>query len=393
MSTKIGPITKNTTYIPDFTIIRYPVTYNTNGARCEINQHATGSYDKASSNTSKYVYTYTYNTQFPNNDKMDVTCTSSGKTFVGWTTSKGSTDLANFKITGSDTQVFPVFADKISVKIQLGLEPVYTTYVDKNTTITNNQVMSSAISKINAGHYSDRYNLASMSDSIALYTSSTCNTLFSSEKIVAPTVVYIKPDPYVTFVLDDSKASFSDGKTGSKKIALSSLTRGEKIPTANISDQHKELSTWNLQTIAQKYPEKLSPNTQQLKDYKPEELKVPVTYKASFVLKKYRVTFKDQDNNCGNGVSTVIEVDANTIIDRNNTTFAKFNCSKAGHTFKGWQKESFTNSQPTYSYCPATNLILAIIMIVIIAYIVKYFANGFSNSRSRSVVLRNNKQL
>lgn len=390
MSTKIGPITKNTTYIPDFTIITYPITYNTKGARCEMNRNAIGTYDKTSSDTSKYVYKYSYNTQFPNNDSMDVTCTSSGKTFVGWARSEGSTDLANFKITGSGIQVFPVFVDKISVQIQLGLETVYTKYVDKNTTIIKNQLISSAISEINAGHYSENYNLSSMSDSIALYTTSECKTVFSSAKIVAPTVVFIKPDPYVTFVLDDSKATFSDGKTGSKKIALSALTRGEKIPTANISDQHKELSTWNLQTIAQKYPEKLSPNTQQLKDYKPEELKVPVTYKASFVLKKYKVTFKDQDNNCGNGVSTVIEVDANTIIDRNNTTFAKFNCSKAGHAFKGWQKESFINS---YSYCPATNLILAIIMIVIIAYIVKYFVNGFSNSRSRSIILRNNKQL
>lgn len=390
MSNQLGPITKNTIFTPDFTIITYPVKYNTNGATC-VQQNKVGTFTSGNANRTQYIYTYTYNTPFPNNDNMDLTCTSSGKTFVGWSTTKDGQTPANFNILGNGYEVFPIFADKISVKIQLGADTVYTKYVDKNTTITKNQLMSSAISSINTGHYSDKYYIPSMSDSIALYTNSTCKTVFSSTKVVEPITLYIKPDPYVTFVLDNSKATFSDNKTGSKKIALSRLSNGEKIPSAKISDPHKELSTWTIQTTVQGYPEKLSPDTTQLKNINPVDLKVPATYKATFVPKKYKVTFKDQNNDCGNGVSTVIEVEANQIIDKNNSDFAKFNCSKVGYTFKGWKKENFTTN--SYSYCPAINLIITIVIIVIIAYIVKYLANGFSNSRSRSVVLHNNKLL
>lgn len=394
MSNQLGPITKNTTYVPDFTINTYLLTYNTNGATCEYKPNNVGIFESGDKRT-KFVYKYSYNTQFPNNDNMDVTCTSTGKTFGGWATSKGSTDPAEFKITGSGVELFPIFTSKISVKIQLGNQIVYNTLVDKNTTITKEQLLSSAISTINAGHYSDSYNISSMSDSISLYTSNDYKTLFERAKVDKTTIVYIKPDPYITFNLNNSKAKFADNTTAPKKIALSELSSGKKIPSATISDQHRHLQNWKLQTTTThlNYPDKLSPDSTQLKDADPTKLFAPVTYVANFVLNTYKVTFKDKDNSCGKGVSTVIEVDANTIIDRNNTTFAGFNCSQVGYTFKGWQKENFTTNSQSYSYCPAINLILAIIIIVIIAYIVKYIVNGFSNSRSRSVVLRNNKQL
>lgn len=390
MSTVVGPIIKNTTYRPSFDINSYPVTYIIDGYKCQNSKTPVGSYVGSKDNT-KIVYNYVYNTPLPSNDTMDVTCTTSSKTFVGWTNTRGGSTPTNVNVTSALT-VFPIFADKISVSVKLGNNIVYQTFVDSGITVNKRDLLSSAITQINAGGYSNNYNISSMADSIELYTTSDCKSVFSSTKVTVPVTLFIKPDPYITFELgsDDSKATFSDGQRTSKKIPLSELSKGSKIPSATTTEAHRVFTKWVIQTSTPlDYPQVLMGNTEQLKDYNPVKYYLPVTYKAYFDKRKYTVIFRDESKNCSSNTETVITVEAETIIDKNIPEFQKLNCSKSGHTFKGWYQEKFT----TQSYCPAINLIVAIALIVVIAFIVKYIADGISNGGFRSSVLRGNQLL
>lgn len=367
---KVGPIIKDTTFVPKFQIQSFPVYYVTNGNKCENSRSPVGKMIASASSGIKYLYDY--DTVLPNTlGQMDVTCTSNNKTFIGWSVNSGDNSVSNVNIR-KDVYVYPVFADQLPVTVFIGNRRVYQTFVDAGTTVKDETIRHSAMNKINSDKLSEEYNITSMYNSLVLYTTSTCDTVYRDSKVTSGLNLYIKPDPWITFTIGTDGASFSDKQTTPKKIALSSLSDGSvKTPSAIINDKHKEFSKWTLVTSTTvPYPQALNEDSTQLKNYNPTSYYLPVTYTAEFVTKTYRVTFYDEKKECSSAPTTVISTLANTIIDVNNSDFAKLNCSRAGSDFAGWQ-EKFT----TQSYCPAINILFCIIMIVIIAVVVKYFCN------------------
>ena len=391
MSSQLGPITKDTTYTPSFTINTFPVTYVTNGNTCTASATTVGTKNGTTSSALSYIYNY--GTNLPNSTGdggFDVTCTKSGKTFIGWNKSKTGTTASSINIQNSET-IYPVFADKSPVTVYIGDLQVYQTFVDPDTNVTATDIRREVLKKIDEDNLSNKHNISSNDSTLPLYTSSDCKSTFTSGEVPAKGLtLYIKPDPWITFSLGGiTGVTFKDGSTTSKKIALSKLKDGEAAPSILIDDKiYKEFDGWrtNLPLYSS-----LSPLPNNLTGINITNYNEDAIYTVSLKDKQFTVTFYDQHGECGKNTNTNIKVIGGNIITTANYPdyAALLNCKRDGSTFEGWKEnENFTPR----SYCPTINILFYIVMIVIIAIIVKHICNKMGidkvNNISSSITKR-----
>ena len=393
----LGPILKNITYVPDYTINTYTISYNL-PTDTNIVCHENGNPRSTSDSSIKFIYEYDttikniYNNDNPN--AIDVYCNDNNddnKQFLGWSRNINDETVPQIKAT-SNIELYPIFIDKIPVKIYVNNILITTVNFNSGFNLeSNNQTLQTTIANsINQQNLKNNYDFTEEdNNNYKLYSDDKCTILFTNRIITASLNLYIKASPYITFQLgNDSTLKFSDNTTAPKKISLSELSNGSKTtPSVNVSNQHAEFDKWQRLNNSQ-YPAFLSAGSRELQNH--GSINQPETYTASTKPKQYSVIFQDKDNNCvPTPYPKTILVDANTTLTKNNSNvFQSLNCTKAGHTFNGW-KEEFT----TRSYCPAINLLIYIVAIVIIAIIVKYLSDGFSNSKfRRSILFSSSKQ-
>lgn len=390
----LGPIVQNTTYRPNYSVNKYTVTYYMpENANCIIKNTPN------IQTTSTVEYLYDYNTPVKNiynsTAGVDIECTRDNKQFLGW----GQNAICAPEILVTDNIILqPVFVDKIPVNIYVFNTQLVQLLYDKNFNLTsNNTELQTALKRvINNEDIQKKYNFIGVIDSspINLYTDIECTNPFTEQTITENLILYVKAEPYITFKLGSDIVSFKSSSDGYEenhkdyiREPLSKYRHSEfKTPSVTVSDPHKHFYKWRLvseNNLRFPYPTLLGENTTELKNY---HLDYPATYEAEIAVNKYTVRFKDSEKNCS-PPDVSFEVTANTYVTQDNyDEFNQISCTKAGHTFKGWERESFTVGM---NYCPAINLLFYILVIVLIAICVKYIINGFSNNKSRSSILHN----
>lgn len=391
----LGPIVKDTLYKPNYSINKYKVTYIIpNNTSCQ-NQNT-----PTTSTTSSREYLYDYNTTVKNinnsNNGIDIKCSRENKQFLGWDMNQNSGSAPEILVTDNIT-LYPIFVDKIPVSVYLFEKPFVQILYDSNfnLTSTNSALQTALKNEINKDNYKNNFyfNDYTESNPIKIYTNKECTDLFTNRTITEQLKLYIKAEPYITFKVIDG-VSFKTNNNGYNqnhktyiKEPLSKYSSSEyKTPIVTVSDPHQHFYKWKLVSENNNefpYPLMLGEGSTELKNYK---LNYPATYEVAVETNKYTVRFKDPEGNCS-PPDTSFEVPANTYVTKDNyDKFNRITCTKAGHTFKGWEKESFTVGM---NYCPAINLLFYILVIVLIAICVKYIINGFSNNKSRSSILHN----
>lgn len=386
----LGPIIKNTTYVPDYSINRYQAIYilpEDKNVNCvEKRQH-----DFTTSSARSYLYDHgTVIKNNPNNN-ADITCHKDDKTFLGWAPNENYVSIPEI-IATSHTILYPIFVDKIPVSVYLFKTQIVQKLFSPNITLDSNNnelqtAIGNAITNLNIENFFKLEN-TDIKNPYKLYTDEECTTQYTGQILSDRLTLYIKGDPYVIFsVGENSNASIvSYPNERFIRIPLSDLSNSSrKTPSAIITTPHMEFSKWKLSTTndpESPYPDSLGEDSNQLRNYKRA---YSATYFAEFKKMNYTIIFKDTEGNCSpKDVTLQIEAES-TINKANNTQFASLTCNKVGHTWNGWEKEEFTNKN---KLCPITNLLIYIIMIIVIAYIIKFIVDGSSNSKSGGSILR-----
>lgn len=378
----IGPITSDVTYIPVYDKNKYNIVYVTNNESC------TNVNSPASSTTSARSYLYTYGDTVKNNvgSGFDVRCSKDGKTFIGWARTANATDIPVITATGN-MNLYPIFMDKTPISVYVNSQQIGTMNVDAGTTAA---AMRSLVQNlINTSNASQSYSI-SISTSMPLYKDSRCSTTYG-ERDVPTTAVYVKGDPYITF--NNSDGWFADNTTiNSKKIKLSELSSSSaRTPRVVNRDQNMLFVNWTLASTnnsSNPYPSTLGADTLQLANYTND---YPATYQAKWALRTYKVVFKDAENNCSPAGGIELDIPHNTKVSKSGyADFKNLTCNKAGHTWKGWTKESYTpypksncNSCPR---CPLNLILIVVVLIFMFYYIYSLINYVFNHDKPTGTV-------
>lgn len=385
----LGPIIANTTYIPTYTTKTYNIVYYLpTDAETTCIENTTPT-NKSTSSARHYIYDY--GTTIKNNpdNPMDITCTHTTKTFGGWTNVEGGTYSPQL-IASSDTFLYPVFVDKIPIRVYLYDILLGQILVDNNDYLKyeNDELQSMIENAIAKDNITDNFKLENTTTPFTLYTDVSCTTRFTSQNITESIKLYIKGDPYVTFKVETPNAKIINESSSEVKIPLSNLSNGtKKTPIATTNETHMQFTYWKLISENKgdaKYPLTLGGDSSQLAGY---SRTYPAIYLAEFTKKVYTVTFKDEEGKCS-PKDVVLSVNAESIVTKADyPNFKSLTCNKDGYTWDGWTKESFNVNRG--SYCSIINLILYLCIIIVIVWIIKYFTDGRNQYQFSSSVLRN----
>lgn len=389
MSTdNLGPIVANTTYIPSYTTKQYNVVYILpQDANTTCTQNTTPY--KTTSSARHYIYDYGATIKNNPDNPMDITCTHATKTFGGWSNVEGATSSPQL-VASSNTFLYPIFVDKIPIRVYLYDIPLGQILVDKNSYLKyeNSDLQAMIANAVAKNNISENFKLENTSIPFTLYTDASCTTRFTSQNITESLQLYIKGDPYVTFQLGTTNAKIVNESETTVKIPLSTLSNGiKKTPIATTNLAHMQFAYWKLISEnkgSAKYPLTLGGDSSQLVGY---SRTYPAIYMAEFSKKVYTVTFKDEEGKCS-PKDVILSVNAESILSKTDYPILKtLTCNKDGYTWNGWTKESFGVSN---SYCSVINLLLYILILLVIVW---YLTDGGNQHRVQSSVWRTSKSM